>query len=328
MTGARPLDAIFFVLVFASALLAAAAFAAALVRGGAQRRIVKRLRQMLGQQKKPTGPAVVLTLRRDTDETGLDRILNRIVPYAEELRRQLTRSGLRITMAKYLVIVAVLIVVLVIALSWIGLDAVIAWPVGIIVGVLLPRSIVAWLVRRRVGEFLAQLPDAINLMARGLRSGLPIAETIAASAREVAGPVGAEFRRVADEAQLGQPLVDVLWKAAERVDLPEFAFMVVAFSIQQETGGNLAETLDNLTQVLVRRRQMQLKVRAFTAEARSSAWIIASLPVVVLCLLSLTNRRYVSQLFTTTTGNELLAGATACIALGVLSLSRLCRFQK
>ncbi len=322
------MDLIFFSLVFVSALLAAGAFAAAMVRGGAQRRIARRLRQMLGQQQKPKGPAVALSLKRNTDESRLDQVLNRIVPYAEELRRQLSRSGVRISMAKYLVVVAVLVLALVTALSWIGLDAVIAWPVGIVIGVLLPRSIVTWLVRRRVGEFLAQLPDAINLMARGLRSGLPIAETISASAREVAGPVGAEFRRVADEAQLGQPLVNVLWQAAERVDLPEFAFMVVAFSIQQETGGNLAETLDNLTQVLVRRRQMQLKVRAFTAEARSSAWIIASLPVIVLCLLSITNGRYVSQLFTTTTGNELLAGATVCIALGVLSLSKLCRFEK
>jgi tight adherence protein B len=139
--------------------------------------------------------------------------------------------------------------------------------------------------------------------------------------------VGAEFRRIAEEAQLGRPLVEVLWNAADRIDLPEFAFMVVAFSIQQETGGNLAETLDNLSQVLVRRRQMQLKVRAFTAEARSSAWIIGMLPVVVLALLSVTNRPYVAQLFTTTTGNELLAASVACIGLGVLSLTKLARLK-
>ena len=322
------MDFLFFILVFLSALLAAGAFAAGLVRGGAQRRIVKRLRGLVGERRKPPGQALPLRLKRQTEEGRLDWVFNRVVPNAEELRRQLTRSGTRLTLARYLAIVAASVLAVVLGLSWIGLDGVMAWPVGLVVGVLAPRSIVAWLVRRRVSEFLAQLPDAINLMARGLRSGLPIAETIAASAREVAGPVGAEFRRVAEEAQLGQPLVEVLWRAAERVDLPEFAFMVVAFSIQQETGGNLAETLDNLTQVLVRRRQMQLKVRAFTAEARSSAWIIASLPVIVLCLLSLTNRRYVSQLFTTTTGNELLAGATVCIVLGVLSLSKLCRFEK
>jgi tight adherence protein B len=320
-------DLTFFALVLLCALLGAVALSAALVAGGAQRRIAKRLRRMLGQRHKVVGPAVALRLKRVSSESRLDALFGRIVPGAENLRRQLARTGRRVTIGKYLLLVLAFALAMVFALSWIGLDAVIAWPAGAVIGVLLPRGLVAWLVRRRVGDFLAQLPDAINLMARGLRTGLPIAETIAASAREVAGPVGAEFRRVADEAQLGQPLVDVLWRAAERVDLPEFAFMVVAFSIQQETGGNLAETLDTLTHVLVRRRQMQLKTRALTAEARSSAWIIALLPLVVLALLSLTNRRYVSQLFTTTTGNELLGAATVCIALGVLSLSRLCRFE-
>jgi tight adherence protein B len=301
--------------------------AAALTRGSAQRRIAKRLRQILAHRHAGSVAAVAPRLKRATSEGRFDLLIDRFVPSAEHLRRQLTRTGMNLTMGRFACIVLGVALAIFIGLTWIGLDAMIAWPLAAVAGFLLPRGMVATLVRRRVSEFLTQLPDAINLMARGLRSGLPIAETIAASAREVAGHVGAEFGRIAEEAQLGQPLVEVLWNAAERVDLPEFAFMVVAFSIQQETGGNLAETLDNLSQVLVRRRQMQLKVRAFTAEARSSAWIIGMLPVVVLALLSVTNRHYVSQLFTTTTGKELLAASMACIGLGVLTLSKLTRFK-
>jgi len=320
-------DVTYFALLLVFVLAAAAALATGITRGSLQRQMLKRLRQTIQVRHKGTGVIVVPRLKLATNDNRLDALIDRFLPGAENLRRQLTRTGANLTIGKFAGIVALLVLVVGVGLSWVGLGAVMAWPMGAGLGILLPRGVVAWLVRRRVNEFLTQLPDAINLMARGLRSGLPIAETIAASARETAGHVGIEFRRIAEEAQLGQPLVDVLWNAAGRIDLPEFAFMVVAFSIQQETGGNLAETLDNLSQVLVRRRQMQLKIRGFTAEARSSAWIIGVLPFVVLALLGITNRPYVSQLFITTTGNELLAGAVVCIALGVLTISKMMRIK-
>jgi tight adherence protein B len=320
-------DVTFFAVVFFFALAASLTLAMAFVRGGARRKLVRRLKQAVDQRHKVAGVVAAPRLKRVSNESRFDALIGRVLPAAENLRRELTRSGTNITIGRFAGIVVLTAVAVVIGLSWIGLPPMIVWPAAVATGVLLPRAVLGVLARRRVTEFVTQLPDAINLMARGLRSGLPIAETIAASAREVAGSVGAEFRRIAEEAQLGRPLVEVLWNAADRIDLPEFAFMVVAFSIQQETGGNLAETLDNLSQVLVRRRQMQLKVRAFTAEARSSAWIIGMLPVVVLALLSVTNRPYVAQLFTTTTGNELLAASVACIGLGVLSLTKLARLK-
>ena len=163
-------------------------------------------------------------------------------------------------------------------------------------------------------------------MVRGVRSGLPVTETIINVGREIKGPVGQEFRKVAEQIQLGQPLEEVLWHAACRIDLPEFTFMCIAFSIQRETGGNLAETLDNLEQLLRDRKQMPLKIRAYSSEAKTRSTIIGSLPFIMLGLLSVVNWTYVPTLFNTHSGNMLLLAAGGLI-LGIGALKKLASFE-
>ncbi len=141
-------------------------------------------------------------------------------------------------------------------------------------------------------------PDAIDLIVRALRSGLPISEAIIGAGREIADPVGSELRLVESGMRLGRDLEALLWDIAKRIDTPEFRFFIIALSVQRETGGNLAETLANLADALRRRRQMRAKVRAMSSETRATTMILGGLPVVVIGLLMLTSPDYLAPLFT------------------------------
>ena len=126
---------------------------------------------------------------------------------------------------------------------------------GIGAGIGIPHGFVGYLIGRRTRKFLAHFPEAIELIVRGIKSGLPISEEINAVGREIADPVGYEFRQVADGLRLGQTMEEAMWDAAKRLDIADFNFFVVSLSVQRETGGNLAETLENLSDVLRKRRR-------------------------------------------------------------------------
>ena len=135
-------------------------------------------------------------------------------------------------------------------------------------------------------------------MVRGLRSGLPIAETLSLVSSEVPGPVGEEFRLVSERIKIGKTMDQALVETADRLGTPEFQFFCITLNIQRETGGNLAETLSNLSTVLRQRAQMKLKVAAMSSESKASAWIIGSLPFIVFGLISWINFNYMSPFFT------------------------------
>jgi tight adherence protein B len=151
---------------------------------------------------------------------------------------------------------------------------------------------------RRINKFNTNFPDAIELMVRGLRSGLPISETLAIVASEIGGPVGVEFRAVADKMKIGRTMEAALQDTADRLGTPEFQFFVITLAIQRETGGNLAETLSNLADVLRKRAQMKLKIRAMSSESKASAYIVGSLPFVVFLLVMFVNPTYMGGFFT------------------------------
>ena len=130
------------------------------------------------------------------------------------------------------------------------------------------------MIKRRIAKFNSNFPDAIELMVRGLRSGLPITETLGIVAGEIAGPVGLEFRAVSDKMKIGRTMEAALQETADRLGTPEFQFFVITLAIQRETGGNLAETLSNLADVLRKRAQMKLKIRAMSSESKASAYIV------------------------------------------------------
>ena len=183
------------------------------------------------------------------------------------------------------------------------------------------------MVNRRTNRFSAHFPEAIALMVRGIKSGLPVTETFNIVANETPAPVGTEFRQISDQIRLGHPVDQALWDAAKRVGTPELKFLVVTLSIQRETGGNLAETLENLDNILRRRRQMRLKVRAMSSEARASAMIIGSLPFVMMGVLSFVSPEYISLLFTTDRGNHMLMAAAGSMTFGIGIMTKMVRFD-
>jgi tight adherence protein B len=199
--------------------------------------------------------------------------------------------------------------------------------VGGAMGFGLPHFAINYLTKKRVGNFTKRFPDAIELLVRGLRSGLPISETIGVVASEVPGPVGVEFRNVSDKIKIGRTMDAALQETADRLGTPEFQFFCITLQIQRETGGNLAETLSNLAGVLRMRAQMKLKIKAMSSESKASAYIIGSLPFIVFGLIYSINDNYMQQFFT---NPKLIAtglGAMCWMGLGAIVMSRMISFE-
>ena len=175
---------------------------------------------------------------------------------------------------------------------------ILALALGIAVGAGLPHLMVSRAISKRLKQFNTKFPDGIELLVRGLRSGLPVTETLGVVAGEIPGPVGEEFRAVVDRVKVGRSLDESLQETADRLDLAEFKFFCIALAIQRETGGNLAETLANLAEVLRKRAQMKLKIRAMSSEAKASAYIVGALPFLVFIMVYMLNPDYLGGFFT------------------------------
>ena len=170
--------------------------------------------------------------------------------------------------------------------------------VGLFMGAFIPHFMVNHFIKKRTTNFNAKFPDAIELLVRGLRSGLPVAETLGVVATEVPGPVGEEFKSVVERIKIGRTMEESLQVTADKLGTPEFQFFVITLAIQRETGGNLAETLSNLSDVLRKRAQMKLKIKAMSSESKASAYIVGSLPFIVFLMIMWMNPGYVGGFFT------------------------------
>ena len=290
------------------------------------RRLSQRARRMAGGQPARRaargGPSLVRQHRG-----GLDDLVRRLTPRPEALRARLAATGLEIPLGRYGLICAGIAAGIPAILMIKGMSPAGAILVGVLAGLGLPHMAVGWLAKRRRGKFAKLFPEAIGLMVRGLKAGLPVTETIGVAGREVADPVGAEFRRVSQQVRLGQSLEDAMWATAKRLNLAEFNFLVITLSVQRETGGNLAETLENLDEILRKRQAMKLKVKAMSSEAVASAGIIGCLPFVMSGILFLVSRDYIMTLFRDPFGLVLLAGAGTSLALGIGVMMKMVSFD-
>lgn len=194
-------------------------------------------------------------------------------------------------------------------------------------GIVLPRFYLRFRRNRRLAAFAAQFPDAVDVIVRGVRSGMPLGDCIRIVAVEGQEPVRSEFRTVVDDQTIGVPVHEAVQRLADRVVLPETNFLSIVITIQSRSGGNLTEALGNLSTVLRERTKMRAKIRAMSAEAKASGAIIGSLPVVVALLLSLTSPDYIALLFTTTAGNVVLGVSGAWMLIGVVIMNRMINFD-
>ena len=221
-----------------------------------------------------------------------------LIPKPALLRKRLEMTGKEISLAKYSTICLGVLAVVSIGLMFRGAPVILSLLIGMFLGIGGPHFVIGRMIKRRIAKFNTNFPDAIELMVRGLRSGLPITETLGIVAGEITGPVGVEFRIVADKMKIGRTMEAALQETADRLGTPEFQFFVITLAIQRETGGNLAETLSNLSDVLRKRAQMKLKIRAMSSESKASAYIVGSLPFIVFGLVYMMNPKYMGGFFT------------------------------
>jgi len=199
--------------------------------------------------------------------------------------------------------------------------------IGLFMGAGLPHMVVGHFIKKRANQFVAKFPDAIELLVRGLRSGLPITETLGVVASEIPGPVGEEFKLVTERIKIGKTMEDALQETADRLNMAEFSFFCITLAIQRETGGNLAETLSNLADVLRKRSQMKLKIRAMSSESKASAYIVGSLPFIVFGLIYWINPTYLGGFFS---DDRLIAvglGGLCWMGIGAFIMAKMVSFE-
>jgi tight adherence protein B len=250
-----------------------------------------------------------------------------LIPKPALLRKRLEMTGRNITLGKYLMICVGAAAFVTLALVFRGAPFVLSLLLGIFVGIGGPHFVIGKLIKRRVTKFTTNFPDAIELMVRGLRSGLPITETLGIVASEIPGPVGVEFRMVGDKMKIGRTMEAALQDTADRLATPEFQFFVITLAIQRETGGNLAETLSNLADVLRKRAQMKLKIRAMSSESKASAYIVGSLPFVVFGLVWMINPHYMAGFFTDQRLMVAGLGGMVWMGIGAFIMAKMVNFE-
>ncbi|MCA8905615.1 MAG: type II secretion system F family protein [Hyphomonas sp.] len=204
------------------------------------------------------------------------------------------------------------------------------WSVAVfaVVGVVgVPRWYLNFRRKRRTRKFLAEFANAMDVIVRGVRAGLPLNDCIRIIASEAAEPVKSEFMQIAESQALGVSIADAVAKLPDRVPIPEANFFAIVIAIQARAGGNLSEALANLSRVLRERIKMQGKIKAMSMEAKSSAMIIGALPIIVMGLVYLTSPDYIMLLFTEPLGNIILAASAIWMLMGVLVMRRMINFD-
>ncbi|TAJ24659.1 MAG: pilus assembly protein TadB [Reyranella sp.] len=292
-----------------------------------ERRLRDRLEDLESRTQGGPSKLQMATLRR-VDKTGrlptLDKLLWRWFPNAGTIRRKLQTSGTTMTLGDF-AFMSLAISMGMAFLLYLVLDLAPGVALGgsLSIGIGLPNVWLGWKARKRAQQFNLLFPEAIDLIVRALRAGLPVQEAIGNVARDIKDPIGAIFRRVQQEVQLGVPLEAALWRVAKTVQTNEFNFLIVSLSIQRDTGGNLAETLANLSMLLRARQQLRLKIRAFTSEARTTMMIMVGLPFLVGGGLFLVSPKYIGPLFSTETGQMIAAGAACSMGLGIFIMNKI-----
>lgn len=250
-----------------------------------------------------------------------------LVPKPALMRQRLERTGKTISLGQYaLACIGIIVGVAVLAAAR-GLPLTLSLMLGLFVGIGLPHFVVGRMISKRLKAFNTNFPDAIELMVRGLRSGLPITETLGIVSGEIPGPVGIEFRSVSDKMKIGRTMEAALQDVADRLGTPEFQFFVITLAIQRETGGNLAETLSNLADVLRKRAQMKLKIRAMSSESKASAMIVGALPFIVFVLVYMMNPSYMGGFFEEERLIVAGLGALVWMSIGVAVMAKMVNFE-
>ena len=243
------------------------------------------------------------------------------------LRAQIRQAGLNVAVERFYIYSAICGLVLT-ALVYMVDAPLIVLPGALIAGALgLPRWFLFFRKSRRVKAFLDEFPNALDIIVRAVKSGLPLNDGVRLIANEAREPVKTEFRRIVEAQQIGLSIPEAAMRMQETMPCQEAAFFGIVIQIQQQAGGNLSEALGNLSRVLRDRKKMKAKVQALSMEAKASAVIIGALPFIVAFLVYLSSPSYIMPLFTTSTGHLLLAGAGVWMSMGIFVMKKMVSFE-
>jgi tight adherence protein B len=296
----------------------------------------KRFDQVAEGKKDSKGNALrsrLLEEKNDTRRRQIQDSLNQIDNDTKQrkskanLRTLIAQAGLNTSPKVFWIASAVLGIVLVVAPIMLGLPWFVAAGLGFVGFLGLPRWFLGFLRKRRQNKFLNDFADAIDVMVRALKAGLPVSESMKIIASESGPPVGPEFLEVVEGQRIGITIDQGIERMVERVPLSEVNFLAIVMTIQSKTGGNLSEALTNLSRVLRDRKKMKQKIRSVSQEAKSSAAIIGSLPFVIMGALTVLNPHYMSPLFETSLGNIMLIGSGTWMTIGVLVMKKMISFE-
>jgi tight adherence protein B len=190
-----------------------------------------------------------------------------------------------------------------------------------------PRWLLSFLKKRREKKFLEHFPDAVDVIVRGIKAGLPLLDSLKIITMDAQEPIKSEFKSIVETQTIGMPIGEACGKLYERMPLPEANFFGIVISIQQKAGGNLSEALGNLSRVLRDRKKMKAKIQAMSMEAKASASIIGALPICVGTLVYLTSPDYISLLWTADLGRIMIACCACWMALGVFVMKQMINFD-
>lgn len=240
---------------------------------------------------------------------------------------KLKQAGLELSLRTFVIISVAMGLIGALLAFVLGGNILIVLGVGIAMGLGLPRWVVNMKAKARMKKFALAFPDAVDVLVRGIKTGLPVHDCFKVIARESPEPLAGEFRLLVEGMGVGLTLADALDKMYTRMPTPELKFFAIVIAIQQKSGGNLAEALSNLTSVLRARRMMGEKIKAMSSEAVASAAIIGSLPPAVMIMVTLTSPSYMMLLFTDVRGHVMLLGAVMWMATGVFVMKRMINFK-
>ena len=317
-------------ILFALAVVAALALGYLALSGPSPAKSVKRRLELLRERH---GDAVTASAQAQIRKLFANRsnkvesALSTFIPKPALLRLRLEQTGKDISLGKYAAFSGGIFAVILVALKLKGAPFLLAAMFAAFIAIGVPHLVIGFLIKRRIAKFNSNFPDAIELMVRGLRSGLPITETLGIVAQEIGGPVGLEFRAVADKMKIGRTMEAALQETADRLGTAEFQFFVITLAIQRETGGNLAETLSNLADVLRKRAQMKLKIRAMSSESKASAMIVGSLPFIVFTLVWMINPGYMDDFFSDQRLMVAGLGGLVWMSIGVFIMAKMVNFE-
>ena len=260
------------------------------------------------------------TLRQQNDALGKAK-------RKVSLQDQIYQAGMKIKVASWIrnqVIVGAIVAIICFFLQ----VPVLFCPIfGLAAGYLLPKMYLGRRRKKHQNAYLDELPNAVEAIVRGVKSGLPLNDSMRLVAKEAKEPIKSEFARVIDQQALGKSTTEAVQMLFDRMPLPEVNFFVVVITVQQQAGGNLSEALGNLSRVLRNRKKMKQKIKAMSSEAKASAGIIGSLPFIVAILVTLTTPSYMVPLFTTTIGLIWLGIAAVLMSIGGFMMNRMIQFD-